>query len=230
MKIVSGIKGNRARDNLRTLQCLLAYAPHLQRSTCIYSSALVVEHVAALPFSDTRLNNGKRENLLDDTMWTLYNRVADVKLTIYLLRERVTEFSCVLPARYREKDAYTEIEPTIKLPFHCRSWIQQNKSKPPRWIQWLSEAFAVRSKDLINQSNSFILVLKVKDRLFAVTFGYAFNAIDRALVEPDFGLKVTLSIVDPEALDTLDTRTLDRVTKLTRTHLNVGRPVEEFGI
>lgn len=49
-------------------------------------------------------------------------------------------------------------------------------------------------------------------------------------METDFGLRVTLNAVDPQALDTLNTRTLDRVTKQTRTHLNVGRPVHEFGI
>ncbi|MEW6662089.1 MAG: DUF6119 family protein [Bacillota bacterium] len=101
---------------------------------------------------------------------------------------------------------------------------------PPRWLEWLATAFDLKEDDLANQSNSFVLVLEAAGRRFAVTFGYGFNVIDRALVEPDFGLKVTLNIVDPQALDTLDTRTLDRVTKQTRTHLNVGRPVEEFGI
>ena len=152
------------------------------------------------------------------------------KLTIYLLRELLTELDKAILERYTESGNYVEIKPKSELPFPCRAWLQCNKAKPPRWLEWLSTTFELAENNLVNQSNSFVLVLKAGDRVFAVTFGYGFNAIDRTLVEPDFGLKVTLNIVDPQALDTLDTRTLDRVTKQTRTHLNVGRPVEEFGI
>jgi len=153
-----------------------------------------------------------------------------MKLTIYLLRKSVTELDKAIPERYTEDGGYVEIEPTAELPFPCRAWLKRNKAKPPRWLEWLSTTFDLAEDDLVNQSNSFVLVLKAGERLFTVTFGYGFNAINRTLVEPDFGLKVTLNIVDPQALDTLDTRTLDRVTKQTRIHLNVGRPVEEFGI
>lgn len=153
-----------------------------------------------------------------------------MNLTIYLLRKPATNLSNVILARYTEDGDYNEIEPAAELPFPCRAWLQRNKGKPPRWLEWLATGFDLEAKDLVNQSNSFVLVLETANRQFAATFGYGFNAIDRALVEPDFGLKVTLNIVNPQALDTMDTRTLDRVTKQTRTHLNVGRPVEEFGI
>ena len=153
-----------------------------------------------------------------------------MRLTLYLLRESVTDLGSAVDARYMERGGYAEVAPRAELPFHCRAWLQRNKAKPPRWVEWLATAFNLGEEDLINQSNSFVLVLETAGRRFAVTFGYGFNVIDRALVEPDFGLKVTLNIVDPEGLDTLDTRTLDRVTRQTRTHLNVGRPVDEFGI
>jgi uncharacterized protein (TIGR04141 family) len=153
-----------------------------------------------------------------------------MKLTIYLLRESVTDLSSVILARYTEGGGYVEVRPTAELPFPCCAWLQRNKAKPPRWLEWLATAFDFEEDILVNQSNSFVLVLEAAGCRLAVTFGYGFNVIDRARVEPDFGLKVTLNIVDPQALDTLDTRTLDRVTKQTRTHLNVGRPVEEFGI
>jgi len=153
-----------------------------------------------------------------------------MKLTIYLLRESASDFSNVIPACYTESGVYLEVAPTFALPFPCRAWLQQNKAKSPRWLEWLSTAFDFKGADLVNQSNSFVLLLEAVARRFAVTFGYGFNVIDRALVEPDFGLKVALNTVNPQAIDTMDTRTLDRVTKQTRTHLNVGRPMEEFGI
>ena len=153
-----------------------------------------------------------------------------MKLTVYLLREDVTELEDVIPQRHTQSGAYHVVSPRQDLPFLCHAWVQQNKTKPPRWLEWLSSAFELGEDDLLNQSNSFVLALEAAGRRFAVTFGYGFSVVDRALVEPDFGLKVTLNIVDPQALDTLDTRTLDRVTRQTRTHLNAGRPVEDFGI
>lgn len=151
-----------------------------------------------------------------------------MKLTVYLLRESVTDLSEAILARYRESGEYVEVKQKTTLPFHCRAWLQRNKTRPPRWLPWLQEVFEV--EDVVNQSNSFVVVLEASGRYFAVTFGYGFTAIDRTLVEPDFGLKVALNTIDPDEIDMLDARTVDRMTKQTRIHLNVGRPVEDFGV
>ena len=153
-----------------------------------------------------------------------------MKLTIYLLRETVTDLGRSILDRHTASGSYVEIEPAAVLPFPCRAWLQQNKTKSPPWLQWLSAGFDFSDLEIHNTSNSVVLALEAAGRRFVVTFGYGFGAIDRSIVETDFGLRLTLNAVDPQALDTLNTRTLDRVTKQTRTHLNVGRPVHEFGI
>lgn len=153
-----------------------------------------------------------------------------MRLTIYLLRRTVADLDRAILERHIENGTYTEIRSTADLPFPCRAWLQQNKETEPRWLEWLSTAFDLEDVELANRSNSVVLALEAGGRRFALTFGYGFGAIDRSLVEPDFGLRVALNVVNPRALDTLNTRTLDRVTKQTRTHLNIGRPVEEFGI
>ena len=153
-----------------------------------------------------------------------------MKLTIYLLREAVTDLGRSILDRHTTRGDYVEIEPTADLPFPCRAWLQQNKTKRPPWLEWLSAGFDFSDSEIYNRSNSVVLALEAADRRFVVTFGYGFGAIDRSIVETDFGLRVTLNAVDPQALDTLNTRTLDRITKQTRTHLNVGRPVHDFGI
>ena len=153
-----------------------------------------------------------------------------MRLTIYLLRRTVADLDRAILERHIENGTYTVIRSTADLPFPCRAWLQQNKATEPRWLGWLSTAFDLADVELANRSNSVVLALEAGGRRFALTFGYGFGAIDRSLVEPDFGLRVALNAVNPRALDTLNTRTLDRVTKQTRTHLNIGRPVEEFGI
>ncbi len=153
-----------------------------------------------------------------------------MRLTVYLLRRAVADLDHAILERHVENGTYTEVPSTADLPFPCRAWLQQNKATEPRWLEWLSTAFDLADVELANMSNSVVLALEAGGRRFALTFGYGFGAIDRSLVEPDFGLLVALNVVNPRALDTLNTRTLDRVTKQTRTHLNIGRPVEEFGI
>ena len=154
-----------------------------------------------------------------------------MRLTVYLLRQEVSDFAEVIPDRLLEgSGSYVEVEPSRDLPFECRAWVQANRPKPPRWADWMGTGFDLRSHRLFNQSNSFVLLLRVENRIFAVTFGYGFNAVSRSLVEPDFGLKVTLNEGNPDSFDVLDTRTVDRVTRQRRTHLNVGSPVDAFGL
>ncbi|WP_158501908.1 DUF6119 family protein [Vitiosangium sp. GDMCC 1.1324] len=148
-----------------------------------------------------------------------------MNLTVYLLRDTVSGIS-QLPA----VEGYKKLDPSDELPFPCLAWFQANRPTPPKWSSWLGTAFNVHALNPRNQSNSFVLFLEVDKRVFAITFGYGFNAIDRSLIEPDFGLKVTLNEVDPNALDMLDTRRVDRVSRQRRTHLNVGRGVSDFDI
>lgn len=154
-----------------------------------------------------------------------------MKLSLYLFRQSAKEFDALLREKYRVgNDAFTVIRPSEPLPFECCALVQQNKAKPPKWIQYLAPSFDLNELELQNQSNSFILLLRAKERIFGVTFGYAFNAIDPALIEPDFGLRTTLNEVDHANLDTVQTRNIDVVTKQRRTHLNQGSPIAEFGL
>lgn len=148
-----------------------------------------------------------------------------MNLTVYLLRDTVSGISQLPPV-----EGYKKLTPSEELPFPCVAWFQANRPTPPKWSSWLGTAFDVHTLNPRNQSNSFVLFLEVDKRVFALTFGYGFNAIDRSLIEPDFGLKVTLNEVDPNALDMLDTRRVDRVSRQRRTHLNVGRGVSDFDI
>lgn len=43
-------------------------------------------------------------------------------------------------------------------------------------------------------------------------------------------MRVTLNEIDPERIETLDTRNIDLVTKQRRTHVTVGSKVSEFGL
>jgi uncharacterized protein (TIGR04141 family) len=65
---------------------------------------------------------------------------------------------------------------------------------------------------VINHNASFVLLLRVAGRIFAITFGHGFTALHRGRLEPDFGLKVTLNTVDPQKLRALQARNIDPAT------------------
>ncbi|MCC6694830.1 MAG: TIGR04141 family sporadically distributed protein [Candidatus Hydrogenedentes bacterium] len=154
-----------------------------------------------------------------------------MKLSIYLLRDSVTSFEAALRDKYLEgDDGFRELSPSLGLPYECKAFVQSNVEKAPKWLSFLSSHFDTEELDLRNTSNSFILLLKVRERLFGVTFGYAFNAIDRAKVEPSFGLKVSLCALDESQIRTFDTRNIDLVTRQRRTHVSAGSPVSEFDL
>lgn len=154
-----------------------------------------------------------------------------MKFSVFLFRENIQGFERLIHDKYLlGENSFKKIPPKSDLPFECEAYIQANKAKPPRWYDFLNDTFSLEEFDLMNISNSFILLVKRKNRIFAFTFGYGFSAIDRSKIEPNFGLKVTLNSINADQVDTLDTRNIDLVTKQKRTHLNVGSPLYEFDI
>jgi uncharacterized protein (TIGR04141 family) len=114
--------------------------------------------------------------------------------------------------------------------FECVAYIQAEKEKAPKWLDFLESVFDLSAYELTNTSNSFILLVKSNGRIFAFTFGYGYSAIDKALIEPGFGLRVTLNSIKDGEFDTVDTRNIDLRTRQTRTHISLTSPIYEFGI
>lgn len=154
-----------------------------------------------------------------------------MKLSVYLMRESVADFDQVIIERYKQgEQPFVEVPPKSGLDFECTAFIQASKEKPPKWLDFLSSGFDLSEFDMVNTSNSFVLLVKNSERIFAFTFGYGYSAVDKALIESGFGLKVTLNSISATALDTIDTRNIDLVTRQTRTHISLASPIYEFGI
>jgi uncharacterized protein (TIGR04141 family) len=154
-----------------------------------------------------------------------------MKLSIYLVREHVVDFNEVLQQKYREgEDAFVELQPSGQLPYECRAFVQRNKAKPPRWLPFLETHFETAQLNLINRSNSFVLLIKAAGRMFAVTFGHGFQSLDRAKIEPRFGLIVAASSLNPVQIRALETNLIDTVTRNKRTHSSAGSRVADFDV
>ncbi|WP_437894105.1 DUF6119 family protein [Sorangium sp. So ce124] len=101
--------------------------------------------------------------------------------------------------------------------------------KPPAWVELLNEG--VRSPlSLVNASSSAVLIVETSDRFFAISFGYGSNLLRQELIERDFGLKVALNTVDPDALRSVDMDTREDLTLHTRRQASAGSRLLTFGL
>lgn len=79
------------------------------------------------------------------------------------------------------------------------------------WFDYLSPIVASpEERPPTSKSAGAVLLVKAHGRVFAVTFGTGFHAIDHADVEPDFGLKVTANCVAANTLTLAEARGLGK--------------------
>jgi len=154
-----------------------------------------------------------------------------VNLTCFLFKSSVHSFDVVLRDKYLSgQAAFEQVSASVDLPFPYRALLQRNRPKPPRWLDYLAESFDLSGAVLTNVSNSFILLVEARGRVFAFTFGYAHNALDQSHMEPDFGLRTALNMLSKDGIKTVDARNVDVVTHQRRLNSSVASRIEEFDL
>ncbi|WP_438023460.1 DUF6119 family protein [Sorangium sp. So ce233] len=101
--------------------------------------------------------------------------------------------------------------------------------KPPAWVDLLNEG-AESPLSLVNASSSAVLIVETSQRFFAISFGYGSNLLRQELIERDFGLKVALNTVDPDALRSVDMDTREDLMLHTRRQASAGSRLPTFGL
>jgi uncharacterized protein (TIGR04141 family) len=132
-----------------------------------------------------------------------------VRITAYLLRAGVELSDDLL----RNADGYRRVELQAP-PDEGVSWqlyVLQRKSSPVRWLSAL-RSIAASSDELVlmGQSAGAVLLIAAHARVFGVTFGSGFHAVDQTWIEPDFGLRVAANSVDPKKVTLAEARGLGR--------------------
>jgi uncharacterized protein (TIGR04141 family) len=84
----------------------------------------------------------------------------------------------------------------------------------PKWVRHLEPTFRIEGR-LTSQAPSAVLIFKIHDRIFAVSFSYGHVYIDDAKTETDFGLKVAINAVSDDKL-----RSVERS--------NIGAAIRDF--
>ena len=152
-----------------------------------------------------------------------------MKLTFYLFNDSVKHFDqAVLKEKLSGEEPYADIEFKEELPFEAKMYLQQNRPTTPKWLSFFLNHCEIDEASVRNRTNSLLLLIKAKDRIFGITAGFGFTAINRNRLEMGFGLRVTLNEVDPAKLKLVDSRKIDTTTRQKRILFNHDCPLSDF--
>ncbi|WP_191093856.1 DUF6119 family protein [Nocardia colli] len=132
-----------------------------------------------------------------------------MRVTVYLLREhaRLSEEVLRQPNGYKERPLIPA-EDGVR----WRLFVYQGSDKPVCWHDYLVPLLDHTDGDepITGRSAGAVLIVEAHARLFAITFGYGFQAIEKSLIEHDFGLKVAANSINPDRVNLADTRGLGK--------------------
>ncbi len=152
-----------------------------------------------------------------------------MKFTIYLFKESVKSSEDAFNAgKLVGENSYKKLAPKTQLPFSCEAYLQQQNESIPSWAETAGEYFQLGNIKLKNVSNSLVILVKVTERLFALTHGYGHTALNKNQLERDFGLKVVLNEINPSAFRSVVSRNIDTSTKQTQVATNRNSKIYDF--
>jgi uncharacterized protein (TIGR04141 family) len=147
-------------------------------------------------------------------------------LHIFLAKEEFRDPDQLL----RDRDTYAHRAVSVHGRFLGSLYLKATDPREPAWLQFFTGTLDEPPPVLITASASAVLVIEVAGRTFLLTFGYGRTMIEEGVVEPRFGLRATLNAIDPEKLRSLDSKSFERIQRLSREQLSRDAGVQAFGL
>lgn len=136
------------------------------------------------------------------------------RLTIYLAKKGFYEAEHLLDLENMKEPKPLNIYGTESI-----IYIQQTRpAKHPDWVNYIVSSQSDISYDDFSKckSESAVIVVKISDCVFLISFGGGHHKVKKDFIERDFGLRVTLNSVDPDKLKSLDKSTYQDTPLNTR--------------
>ena len=147
-----------------------------------------------------------------------------VSLTMHLLRDGVTVDGCIA-----DDNALQEHEITMD-GLVGKVFVKSRVPTPPWWVGYIDPLVTGNLTAVNSGAMSGVVVLQVKDRVVAFSFGRGRHLLKRETIELDFGLKTALNAMDPDKLRSLDLRTYEEVAVMSRKQVSRSTNQGPFAI
>jgi uncharacterized protein (TIGR04141 family) len=144
------------------------------------------------------------------------------KLSVYLLKENFNSPDEILKDVSKLQKNHFEIGDL---------YIETSRSYKP---DWLKKFFGESSQNmpLFNSNSKAVLLTRPKrgGRLFALTFGAGHHLLNNNVWEENFGLKISLNLINPDSLRSIDKKNMTSIPKHTREQISWNGGAADFGI
>lgn len=111
-----------------------------------------------------------------------------------------------------------------------RFYAKKSFTHTPGWVKYVNPAIEGGVQGIESASASGMLLLRVDDHTFALTFGYGRSFLNQAKIERRFGLKVALNLIDERQIRSLDTKKFDEMVVSTNTQTSRTTELPTFGV
>jgi uncharacterized protein (TIGR04141 family) len=145
-------------------------------------------------------------------------------LTIFLGKEGAS------PEALLDKERMPAATPIEVGAIHGTLYTASTKPQPPSWVSFFGDAAASATSKLMTASASALLLVPMKNRVFAVSFGYGRYLLDPLAIESSFGLRATLNSVPSDKIRSIDKRTFEGITTHTREQASKETTFADFGL
>lgn len=126
------------------------------------------------------------------------------RLTFYLLNENVVNYRDAIDSDKTEGVVALKLDASRGID-GCFYYIE-SCSNIPAWVEFVQQVLSEKLDSILSSSTAALLLLRVSDRIFALTFGYGRFLLDLSKIEYQFGLRVALNLINPRQIRSLGTK------------------------
>jgi uncharacterized protein (TIGR04141 family) len=98
----------------------------------------------------------------------------------------------------------------------------------PKWLALFSGVDGIELTAMRGRGIQGLLVLERQGRIFCFTFGHARHLVEQLLIERYFGLKVALSMSDPDLIKSIDKSNIDKAPLRSRSQSSQYISISQF--
>lgn len=118
----------------------------------------------------------------------------------------------------------------VSIPKVGTLYYTQSYKNPPQWLKLFDILDNIEKRKLFNSSTRAVLIVEESNRRFALAFGYGRYLLQEGAVEPRFGLRLTLNIMERESLRSIDTVSISSVPLHSKQLLSRRGSISDFGL
>lgn len=149
-----------------------------------------------------------------------------INLTIFLIKDYVENFKECLKNKGTLQCSNLRSEYNLDgVICYCDS-----SQKAPRWKAYLEQFAKDKINIADNASNKAIMLVKIKERILAIVFGYGRAFLREEHIERNFGFKVALNTINPDKMRSINAATIEDMVVNTQRQASYSTSQDEFGL